>query len=144
MCAYGTPRMKHQAPGTVCSRETLSRLVTMPRKSFAATILNLGISLGLGFWNLELLAADKGRVDFNRDIRPIFSETCFKCHGPDPGKRKAELRMDVRADATAKHEHGIPIVPGKSAQSEAFKRVISSDPEEHMPPPKSGKVLTTR
>src|SRR5580765_545839 len=110
---FRTPCANSQA----CSREIVLRLLPMPRKSFAATMLKLGISLAFGIWNLVLSSGFPDeplpdKIQFNRDIRPIFSDTCFKCHGFDANKRKAELRMDVRADATAKHENGIPIVPG--------------------------------
>ncbi len=82
-------------------------------------------------------------VVFNRDIRPFLSDTCFKCHGMDASARKAKLRLDTLAGATADmgSGHGA-IVPGKPEESEAYQRLISDDPEEKMPPPKSGLVLT--
>ena len=82
-------------------------------------------------------------ISFNRDIRPIFSDTCFVCHGPDAKHRKAKLRMDVEADAKADHDGYTPIVPGNLAKSEAW-RLINADESERMPPPKSNKVLTAR
>src|SRR4051812_44737590 len=82
-------------------------------------------------------------VSFNRDIRPFLSDTCFKCHGQDANARKAKLRLDSFEGATAKRDEGPgAIVPGKLADSEAWQRVISDDPEEKMPPPKSGLSLT--
>jgi hypothetical protein len=78
------------------------------------------------------------RVEFNRDIRPLFSNTCFVCHGPDNKLRKAHLRLDQRESAIKK---GV-IVPGKPAESEVYKRLTSTDPEERMPPPKLKKDLT--
>ncbi len=72
-------------------------------------------------------------VRFNRDIRPILSDKCFHCHGPDSKKREADLRLDVR-DAAVEMK---AIVPGKPDDSEALFRILSSDRDEHMPPPKS-------
>ncbi len=81
------------------------------------------------------------RIRFNRDIRPIMSDTCFKCHGP--GTHKAGLRFDLRAEALKPTESGVvPIVPGKPDSSELVRRVLASDPDEIMPPPASHKTLT--
>jgi hypothetical protein len=89
------------------------------------------------------LADDK--IDFARDIRPILSETCFLCHGPDPENRKAELRLDTKAGALGPHPSGgIPFVPGRPNESEAYLRMTSDDPALRMPPAKSGKKLTDR
>ena len=82
-------------------------------------------------------AADRP-VDFGRDIQPILAENCFQCHGPDAGQRKAGLRLDSFEGATAGHA----IVPGKSGESEAIRRVFSDDPAETMPPPKSNRKLS--
>ncbi len=77
-------------------------------------------------------------VDFNRDIRPLLSETCFACHGPDEGQRKAKLRLDVREVALKKGA----IVPGKPEESELIGRVFSADAKSVMPPPKTNKSLS--
>ena len=83
----------------------------------------------------------KPQVRFNRDIRPIMSDTCFKCHGP--GTRKAGLRLDLREDALKPTRSGVlPIVPGKADQSEIVRRVLSTDENDLMPPPASHKTLT--
>jgi hypothetical protein len=76
-------------------------------------------------------------VSFNRDIRPILSQNCLLCHGPDPKHRKADLRLDDVESATKS-----AIVPGKPDQSAVLKRLLSDDPEERMPPADSGKQLT--
>ncbi len=81
-------------------------------------------------------------IDFNRDIRPILSENCFACHGPDKNKRKGGLRLDRREDATAKLESGtIAIVPGDVGQSQLLKVIATEDDDERMPPKKTGKRL---
>ena len=83
------------------------------------------------------------RVEFNRDIRPLFSDTCFQCHGPDARKRKADMRLDT----TTAHQDLLgrrALVPGKPAESSLWVRLTSSDDAERMPPPDSGKTLTPR
>jgi hypothetical protein len=77
-------------------------------------------------------------VDFNRDVRPILSDKCYPCHGPDAKHRKADLRLDVEKDARAS---GV-IVPGKPQQSALIDRITATDETERMPPVKSGKKLT--
>jgi hypothetical protein len=84
-------------------------------------------------------------VQFNRDIRPLLSENCYKCHGPDPKARKGDLRLDTKEGAFAEIEKGkFAIVPGKPAQSELVRRIQSKDSDEKMPPAKSGKKLSPR
>ena len=88
-----------------------------------------------------LPAAD--RVTFNRDIRPILADACFQCHGADEKQRKAGLRLDVQEIASKPSESGaIAIVPGKPAESEMLKRLLSSDDSVRMPPANSGKKIT--
>jgi hypothetical protein len=81
-------------------------------------------------------------VQFNRDIRPILSDTCFKCHGPDATKRQAELRFDQEESALADRDGHAAIVPGRPEQSELMRRIDSADPDERMPPPDSGLKLS--
>src|ERR1043166_4214373 len=81
-------------------------------------------------------------VQFNRDIRPVLSENCFACHGPDAHARKAGLRFDTKEgifERTPKHDPAV--VPGHLDQSELWRRINATDPDEVMPPPKSRKVL---
>ena len=75
---------------------------------------------------------------FNRDIRPILSEKCYSCHGPDSGTRQADLRLDLEAGA-----HESAIVPGDANASDLIARVSSSDPETQMPPPDSKRPPLT-
>src|SRR5438094_8811138 len=83
------------------------------------------------------------QVDFTRDVRPILSRHCFKCHGPDEKARKAKLRLDVRDVATAETKSGHrPIVPGKPDDSELVRRISSTDETEVMPPPATKNPLS--
>jgi hypothetical protein len=81
-------------------------------------------------------------IEFNRDIRPILSDTCYLCHGPDKARRKADLRFDVEVSAKAKIEDHFAIVPGKPAESELIRRISTSDADDHMPPAKAARQLT--
>jgi Protein of unknown function (DUF1553)/Protein of unknown function (DUF1549)/Planctomycete cytochrome C len=82
-------------------------------------------------------------VAYNRDIRPILADKCFKCHGPDAKERKGKLRLDNARDALASAGSGSrAIVPGKIDESELYRRITSDDPEERMPPAKTGKSLS--
>ena len=80
--------------------------------------------------------------DFNHEIRPILAEHCFHCHGPDEKARKSKLRLDTFEGATRSGEGGEAIIPGKPAESELIARILSSDPDEVMPPPESKRKLT--
>lgn len=84
----------------------------------------------------SISAADT--VEFNRDIRPILAETCFKCHGADSGSREADLRLDERDAAISSGA----IVPGNLSESQLLQRIFSDDPDLVMPPPESKIVLT--
>ena len=92
-----------------------------------------------------LLAAGSApaqKLEFNRDIRPILSDKCFACHGPDAKNAKSEYRLDTFAHATASID-GVPgIIPGKPEESEVHWRIHSDDPTEVMPPPSSKRSLT--
>ena len=90
---------------------------------------------------LPASAADRV-VEFNRDVRPILSQTCFACHGFDAKTRKADLRLDTPEDATRALNGSTPITPGSLAESEVWTRILSTDPTEVMPPPNSHKQLT--
>jgi hypothetical protein len=79
-----------------------------------------------------------GKVDFNREVRPLLASKCYACHGPDEEGRKAKLRLDVREDALKRDV----IVPGEIEDSEFHYRIHSDDPDEIMPPPESHASLT--
>ena len=84
----------------------------------------------------SLLAAPP--ISYNRDIRPILSDACFHCHGPDQNTRKGKFRLDVREDAVAKGA----IVPGKPDESEIIKRIYTADQDDLMPPAEAHKTLS--
>ncbi|MEY4776253.1 MAG: hypothetical protein RL759_766, partial [Verrucomicrobiota bacterium] len=99
---------------------------------------------------LPLLAASAfaaDPVEFNRDIRPVIADNCFHCHGPDPGTRKAGLRLDTEAGFFAKRltkdgkEEPPTIIKGQPDKSTLYQRIISKDEDEIMPPPESHKSL---
>jgi hypothetical protein len=85
-------------------------------------------------------AASSAPLSFNRDIRPILSDNCFYCHGPDASHRQADLRLDIRDDAVAAGA----IVPGKPAESTIVSRIQSAEASELMPPPESHKKLDAK
>ncbi|MEA3208718.1 MAG: hypothetical protein QOE70_1775 [Chthoniobacter sp.] len=98
----------------------------------------------LGFALLALTVVGSGaeKVSFNRDIRPILSENCFQCHGTDAEKREGKLRLDQRESALKGGESGLrSLVPGKPDESELMLRILTDDPDDHMPSKKTGKVL---
>jgi hypothetical protein len=84
------------------------------------------------------------KPSFNRDIQPILSDKCFKCHGPDKAARKSDLRLDVEAGAFADLGGYRAIEPGQPAKSELIRRITSDDDDERMPPPKADRKLDAR
>ncbi len=87
-------------------------------------------------------SAEPAAVDFNRDVRPILSDHCFECHGPDAEQRQAELRLDSKDGLFKKAAEHQNVVAGESAKSELFRRITTVDPDERMPPSDSGRKLT--
>ena len=85
----------------------------------------------------QLLADEP--ASFNLDIRPILSEYCYACHGPDENHREADLRLD---DQEAAVDYGA-IVPGDPDESLLVERILSDDPDTVMPPPRGGKKLSS-
>ena len=81
------------------------------------------------------------KVSFNRDIRPILSDKCFHCHGPDAKTREADLRLDTREGLLSEIDDIFPVVPGQPEKSELLVRIRSTDKDEMMPPPKTHKVV---
>jgi len=82
------------------------------------------------------------KVDYNRDVRPILADHCFQCHGPDAGKRKADLRFDI--DTTKQQRERPVFVPGKPEESELIRRLTAEDAQDRMPPAKFARPLSTK
>ena len=121
-----------------CAESRAPRIVgAMPCRSQLFAWLTFG---GL-LWSAGLSpggeGGEAGGVDFQRDIRPLLSDRCFVCHGPDEGARQAGLRLDTFAGATAKRDGGAAVVPGDPAASLLLQRVTTHDADARMPPPAS-------
>ncbi len=111
--------------------------MTLCRVLILLFLVSIGVSLGRG------AAAGDRRVYYSRDVRPILSQACFSCHGPDEGSREAGLRLDQRPLAIAQLESGqTAIRPGHADQSELIARVLTDDASIRMPPAETGKSLT--
>src|SRR4029077_18955049 len=91
---------------------------------------------------LVLVAAAPAQVRFNRDIRPIMSGTCFRCHGPDESSRQVGMRLDLRDEALKPRRNGTPTVPGQSEESLIVRRIFEQNPARAMPPAAIHKELT--
>lgn len=98
-------------------------------------ILGFAIAMASALSTSAVLADDA--VEYNRDVRPILSDRCFQCHGPDASKRQAKLRLDVESIAKAK-----AIVANRPAKSPVIERIVSDDEDVKMPPVDSGKKLS--
>src|SRR5260370_4800770 len=107
------------------------------------------ISTRMRFWRalpgsllaLHLSAAPP--VDFGREVRPMLSDRCFSCHGPDEATRKAGLRLDTEDGAKKARGPRTPVVPGDTGASEILKRVLPANPARPMPPPYSDRKPLT-
>ncbi len=118
-------------PG-VWQQTLLALLLTWPASHLAAASVPQKVKPG-------------SEVNFNRDIRPIFSENCYGCHGPDENRRKAGLRFDQKDGAFKQLKSGdFAIVPGDLTASKLVYRITASDEDDRMPPLKTGKHLTPR
>lgn len=116
------------------------------RRALAASLVLLSLSLSLSGCGEPDAAGPDAALSFNWDVRPIISDNCFACHGPDAeGGQKAGLRLDLFETATAELPESpgkFAIVPGAADASELIRRISSSDPDVVMPPPDSNKTLT--
>src|SRR5690349_2532904 len=83
-------------------------------------------------------------VDFQREVRPILSDACFHCHGPDKATRMAGLRLDTKDGAFGERKGGAPVVPGKPDASLLIQRVSHPDAARRMPPVSSHKTLSAK
>src|SRR5262249_40098497 len=126
-CGDSTPPIRAQAGLAVCTALAAGWLF-LPVRAGGASISE---------------APQAAAPQFDRDIRPILSQNCYACHGPDEGKRKAKLRLDRKEDAFKTLPNGeVAIVPGKPEASKLIERISSQDEDEVMPPVKTGKKLT--
>ncbi|MDG2169242.1 MAG: PSD1 and planctomycete cytochrome C domain-containing protein [Opitutales bacterium] len=105
---------------------------------FNAPLVSLKLVAGI----LALTGGLHAEVSFNRDIRPIMSDTCFQCHGPDAAAREAELRLDIREDAITERDGESAIIPGNPDDSLMMWMINAEDEEDIMPPKKHPRVLT--
>ena len=113
-------------------------------KAFRAPLLLTGIAtVCFGFSTGNAVAEDPAKsVDFTRDVRPILSNACFHCHGPDEDTREAELRLDQRDGLFEDRDGYVLVKPGDHSESELIRRILSDDPDDRMPPADSTKTLT--
>jgi len=101
-----------------------------------------GITFGLMAQEPSPKAAST--VDFQRQVRPILSDNCFQCHGPDKNTRMVDLRLDTTEGIFGERKNGTPIVPGKPADSLLYQRITAATPARRMPPERSHKTLTAQ
>ena len=100
--------------------------------------------VAIGLLCLVPMGAIFGKVDFNAEVRPVLSNNCFFCHGPDAHERKADLRLDTEEGATRDLGGYAALVPGSLEKSEMWARIISPDSDDVMPPPEAHKVMTPK
>lgn len=120
-------------------------LPTMPGRQFPWLGLVVGLLSAQVALSAGAVAAEPAddEIVFSRDIRPLLSDNCYACHGPDAAQRPTELRFDLRESALGKLESGSPaIVPGDSSGSQLYQRITTDDESLRMPPPDTGKQLT--
>ena len=125
----------HSRTGCLALRSGMGKIRGVKRALLAPLLLS------------SVLAADvpiPAKIAYNRDVRPILADTCFKCHGFDKNTRKADMRLDVREAAVAKMDDIFPIVPGKPDASEVWKRITTKDEDDVMPPKEEHRQLSTR
>jgi len=118
--------------------KTTGRVIGIPWPHMRAVFPFLALTVVLVVGALD--AAEKP-VSFSLQIRPLLSEKCFSCHGPDAAHREAKLRLDEEASAKAERKDGAAIVPGKPEQSQVWMRLLTSDVDDVMPPPKTHRTL---
>jgi hypothetical protein len=131
-----------------CHRNTEMKAVVRKRccaiVSWVAFVAAAVLVLGSGPTRVvEAAGAVSARIDFDREIRPLLSDRCFRCHGPNEKDRKGGFRLDQEKSAFGMAESGEhPIVPGKPGSSELIRRITADDANERMPPLESGKTLS--
>ncbi|MEY4931567.1 MAG: hypothetical protein RI909_2291, partial [Bacteroidota bacterium] len=132
----------------MCSKILIFRIYPNSMRfavGFVMLVFSVAILFSTGCQKNNSIALNPDSVDYNIHIRPILSDRCFKCHGPDANQRKANLRLDTREGALAAlkdNANAHAIVPGDANQSEVFLRIASMDTAIQMPPPNSNLSLT--
>ncbi len=124
-----------------------SRRLARPPIARLLSSLTLAVMCGLGALAPSASAGDPDgrKVDFNFQIRPILSDKCFNCHGPDPRIRKAGLRLDLKEGAFGTTPSGArAIVPGNLEDSELYAKITATDEAERMPPKLLGRTLSSK
>ncbi|HYE30685.1 MAG TPA: DUF1549 domain-containing protein, partial [Methylomirabilota bacterium] len=113
-----------------------------PTGLFSRTLALASVLAGA---SLTAYAASAGaKVDYTKEVRPILSENCYFCHGPDANHRKAGLRLDTKEDAFKElKDGGFAVVAGDPDKSKLLQRIVTHDEDDIMPPTKTGKKLTT-
>ena len=128
-------------------RKDRSRGLSQIRRSFWLVAALVALSGCGAARDADLAGLAAGEIDYNWHVRPILSDNCFRCHGPDPSARKAELRLDVSEAAKGelpKSPGKFAIVPGHADRSELVRRITAEDPDERMPPESTHKTLSKR
>nr|MCS5614149.1 hypothetical protein [Candidatus Poribacteria bacterium] len=119
--------------------KSVTRLLSEKTSQFVLLIF-LVFFIVLSF-ETNFVASETHRVGFNDEIRPILSDKCYACHGPDKKKLKANLRLDVKESAFAQRDGSPAIVPGKLLDSTLYLRISAEDPKDRMPPLHSERSL---
>ncbi len=112
-------------------------------------MLNFAQTVFANGWTVVILlpgvvfASGEPPIEYNRDVRPLLAEKCFRCHGPDASARQAGLRLDEPGTMLREADRAPAIDPGNPANSEVIRRIVSLNPHERMPPPDSGSAKLT-
>src|SRR5713226_3753267 len=131
-----TPTQRQQVRYVGAAWQARPALEPLMNKS----LLPMTLALACLTWSTALVHSQS--IDFSREVRPIFSRHCFKCHGPDEKARKGKLRLDLPETALRGGKSGQPaIVPAKPQESEVIRRIFADDDSEVMPPPATRNPL---
>lgn len=104
----------------------------------------LNVLLVCGFLLKYTATAQEATISFSKDVRPILSNACFQCHGPDEESRAADLRLDLKEGLFLQRDNLTIVAPGNHSSSELIRRILSADPDEVMPPADANKPLSDK
>src|SRR5215218_5870659 len=119
--------------------EATSAHHSMRRFTIAFFVIALGVCRWVAVGTSKAAPPPNGPVRYNRDIRPILSDNCLACHGPDSTARKASLRLDLDTGLFGDRKGGKAVVKGDPKASLVYQRIMTEDEDDVMPPPKSHK-----